>query len=195
MPSRASGGDTSKLPILEIEDLNVCLGKSGPVINRDISLSVMPGKTLGIVGESGSGKSVLCRTIMRLLPGPPVFAISGRILFEGRNILELSDAEMRGIRASGMAMIFQNPMNSLNPVAAIGGQITESMRVHRGVSRREARKYGLNLLRQAGIPSPEQRFNQRPFEWSGGMLQRAVIRHGNGRPAAPDACRRANDGA
>ncbi len=143
--------------------------------NADIHISVRAGETLGIVGESGSGKSVLCRAILRLIPSPPGRISAGEVLFDGIDLLTLSEAEMRRIRGTRVKMVFQNPMTSLNPVRRIGEQITEGLRVHYGVGRAAAREQGIELLRRVGIPSPEARFSEFPHQWSGGMLQRAVI--------------------
>src|SRR5262245_30836982 len=143
--------------------------------NDDIHLSVRRGSTLGIVGESGSGKSVLCRSVLRLLPPSANAHTDGAVQYDGRDLLSLSEEEMRRLRGTELRMIFQNPMTSLNPVWPIGDQITEGLRVFGGMSQRQAREHGIELLGRVGIPSPEQRFKEYPFQWSGGMLQRAVI--------------------
>jgi oligopeptide/dipeptide ABC transporter ATP-binding protein len=143
--------------------------------NDDIHLSIRRGSTLGIVGESGSGKSVLCRSILRLLPPSANAHTEGTAAYDGRDLLRLSEAEMRRLRGTELRMIFQNPMTSLNPVWPIGDQITEGLRVFGGQSAKEARRRGIELLGRVGIPSPERRFDEYPFQWSGGMLQRAVI--------------------
>lgn len=143
--------------------------------NKDISLSVERAETLGIVGESGSGKSVLCRSILKLLPMPPARIVGGEVWFEGKNLIELEEREIRDIRGSSITMIFQDPMTSLNPVYRVGDQITESLRVHRKISRRKSREIGIQLLRQVGIPSPEKRIDDYPHHLSGGMRQRIMI--------------------
>jgi peptide/nickel transport system ATP-binding protein len=143
--------------------------------NDAIDLAVPRGSTLGIVGESGSGKSVLCRSILRLLPPSADPHVIGAVEYEGRDLLRLGEAEMRRLRGTELRMVFQNPMTSLNPVWPIGDQITEGLRVYGGLSAADARAKGIELLGRVGIPSPEQRFNEYPFQWSGGMLQRAVI--------------------
>ena len=145
------------------------------VANDDISLCIPKGATLGIVGESGSGKSVLCRSILRLVPSPPAFITAGEIWFENRNLLALGEEEMTRVRGTRIRMVFQNPMTSLNPVWPIGDQITEGLRVHYGASSRAAREEGIDLLHRVGIANPKQRYREYPFQWSGGMLQRAVI--------------------
>ena len=142
----------------------------------DVSFSVGKGETLGIVGESGSGKSVAALSVMRLVQTPPGKIVSGEILMHGReNLLSLSKKEMRAVRGGKIAMIFQEPMTALNPVYTIGSQIMESPRIHRGMSRREARKTAIEMLEKVGIPMPEKRANDYPHQLSGGMRQRAMI--------------------
>jgi oligopeptide/dipeptide ABC transporter ATP-binding protein len=143
--------------------------------NDDIHLTIRRGSTLGIVGESGSGKSVLCRSILRLLPATADPHVEGIVEYGGRDLMRLSEAEMRRLRATELRMIFQNPMTSLNPVWPIGDQITEGWRVFAGLPAGRARERGVELLVRVGIPSAERRFDDYPFQWSGGMLQRAVI--------------------
>jgi oligopeptide transport system ATP-binding protein len=143
--------------------------------NADVSLTLERAATLGIVGESGSGKSVLCRSILRLIPSPPGFITAGEVYFEGRDLLRLDDDAIRRVRGTEIRMVFQNPMTSLNPVWPIGEQITEGLRVHCGLSALAAREQGIELLGRVGIPSPALRYDEYPFQWSGGMLQRAVI--------------------
>jgi oligopeptide/dipeptide ABC transporter ATP-binding protein len=164
-------------PLLEIRDFTTEFRTaSGTIVaNKCVSLSVQPRQILGIVGESGSGKSVLCRSILRLIPSPPVYITGGEIRFNGQNLLALSEKEMRAIRGVHIGMIFQDPMTSLNPVWRIGDQITESLRVHKHIARQEAREIGIELLRQVGIPSPHTRFDEYPHRLSGGMRQRVVI--------------------
>lgn len=163
--------------LLSVSGLNVVFSTPhGRVAaNNNISLSVAAGETLGIVGESGSGKSVLCRALLGLLPVPPATVSADTLDFAGRSLLSLNTAGMRAIRGQEIAMIFQNPMSSLNPVWPIGDQISEGLRVHRGVGRSEARKAAITALRRVGIPSPEIRVDDYPHQWSGGMAQRAVI--------------------
>ncbi len=163
--------------LLKIDNLTIEFQTSAGTIlpSYHISLWVDEGKTLGIVGESGSGKSVLCRSILRLIPSPPMRLVSGTIAFEERDLLSLSEAEMQAIRGVAIGMIFQDPMTGLNPVLKIGDQITESLRVHKGMSKKDARNTGIELLRQVGIPSPLERFDEYPHRLSGGMRQRVVI--------------------
>jgi oligopeptide/dipeptide ABC transporter ATP-binding protein len=162
---------------LEVSDLVVEFRQGGRSLRaaNHVSLSVRQGETLGIVGESGSGKSVLCRTILRLLPSPPAFIRSGTVQFGGVDLLALPEEQMRKIRGTDIAMVFQNPMNALNPVWPIGDQVSEGLRVHRGLGQRAARDRAIELLKQVGIPSPELRVDEYPHQWSGGMVQRAVI--------------------
>ena len=164
-------------PILEVADLIVEFrqGKSRVIAANRVSLSIRHGETLGIVGKSGSGKSVLCRTILRLLPSPPAFIRAGSIWFESMDLLAHPESRMREIRGAKIAMIFQNPMSALNPVWPIGDQVSEGLRVHQGLGHRAARHRAIELLREVGIPSPELRADEYPHQWSGGMVQRAVI--------------------
>jgi peptide/nickel transport system ATP-binding protein len=159
-------------PLLEIEGLSVRFASGRVLANDNISLSVMPGETLGVVGESGSGKSVLCRAVLRLL-GNGVTAT--RLAFQGRDLLSLSEREMRRLRGSGISMIFQNPMSSLDPVWSIGDQIIETLCLHQRLNRLAARKEAIALLDKVGIASARRRVDEYAHQWSGGMLQRAVI--------------------
>src|ERR1700746_2818449 len=134
----------------------------------DVSLRIHPGETLGIVGESGSGKSTLALTILRILP-PAARIVSGKMLFEGEDLLEKSDAEMRQVRGKRIAMILQDPMASLNPLFTIGDQVGEPIRVHDGASRATSWARAKHLLKAVRIPSPETRMTQYPHEMSGGM--------------------------
>lgn len=160
--------------LLEVRDLTVSFHTADGVVEavRGLSLSVERGKTLGIVGESGSGKSVSTQTIAGLTRGARV---SGEALFEGRDLLKMSAAELRAIRGPGIAMIFQNPLSSLHPFYRIGWQIAEMIRAHEPVSRESARKRAIDLLGLVGIPRPERRIDDYPHQFSGGMLQRAMI--------------------
>jgi peptide/nickel transport system ATP-binding protein/oligopeptide transport system ATP-binding protein len=140
-----------------------------------VDLEVPRGRTLGIVGESGCGKSMLSLSVMRLVP-PPGRIAAGRVLFEGRDLLTLPMPEMRDIRGSRVAMIFQEPMTSLNPVHTVGWQITEAMRAHdKRASDRELRDRAIEALKRVRIPSPERRFDDYPHQLSGGMRQRVMI--------------------
>jgi oligopeptide/dipeptide ABC transporter ATP-binding protein len=140
-----------------------------------ISFSIDRGQTLGVVGESGCGKSVTALSIMRLLDIPPAEIASGQILFEGRDLLAIPEEKMRHLRGNDMAMIFQEPMTSLNPVFSVGRQIEEAIKQHLKVNKREARDRTIESLRLVGINSPERRVKQYPHEMSGGMRQRVMI--------------------
>jgi ABC-type dipeptide/oligopeptide/nickel transport system ATPase component len=140
-----------------------------------VSYDLYPGETLAVVGESGSGKSVTALSILRLIPEPPGRIVSGRILFKGRNLLELSPAEMRAIRGKEISMIFQEPMTSLNPVYTCGEQILETIVLHEKVDRKTARARAIDMLKLVGIPAAEQRVDEYPHQMSGGMRQRVMI--------------------
>lgn len=163
--------------ILEVKNLSVSFNTYAGEVKalRDISFSVDRGETLAIVGESGSGKSVTVQTVMRLIPMPPGEIKGGEILFEGEDLVKVSDERMRELRGGKIGMIFQDPMTSLNPTIKVGKQIMEGILIHKKVSKEEAKKQAIEMLRKVGIPKPEERFNQYPHEFSGGMRQRAVI--------------------
>ena len=163
--------------LLQIEDLRTIFRTPmGEVAAVDgVSLGVARGRTLGIVGESGCGKSVLSLSVMRLVP-PPGLNAGGRVMFDGQNLLDLSPAAMRGIRGRRIAMIFQEPMTSLNPVFTIGDQITEAMRAHdRSASDKALRAKAIAALERVRIPAPDRRFDEYPHQMSGGMRQRVMI--------------------
>ncbi len=142
----------------------------------NISFQLEKGKTIGIVGESGCGKSVTSLSIMRLIPNPPGRIESGEILFEGKNLLKLTEEEMRKIRGNDIAMIFQEPMTSLNPVFTIGNQISEAIALHqKGLSRQQVRQKAIDMLKLVGIPEAEARVDEYPHQLSGGMRQRVMI--------------------
>jgi oligopeptide/dipeptide ABC transporter ATP-binding protein len=164
-------------PLLQVRDLRTYFRvMDGTVKAVDgVSFSISRGQTLGIVGESGCGKSVTALTIMRLLDTPPAQIASGEILFEGRDILSMPEEKMRHLRGNEMAMIFQEPMTSLNPVFTVGRQIEEAVSLHLRVNKREARDRTIEALRLVGINSPERRVKQYPHEMSGGMRQRVMI--------------------
>ncbi len=163
--------------LLELSDLHTVFETDAGVVRAvdGVSLRLKKGGTLGIVGESGCGKSVMSLSILRLLPSPPGRIASGRILFEGRDLLGLSEREMRTLRGKSIAMIFQEPMTSLNPVYTVGQQIAEVLRLHEGMSKASARQKSIELLTSVGIPSPESRVDSYPHELSGGMRQRVMI--------------------
>ncbi|MBD3917858.1 ABC transporter ATP-binding protein [Paenibacillus sp. PR3] len=141
---------------------------------RGVSLHIDAGETLGIVGESGSGKSVTAKAIMALIE-PPGEIISGTIEYKGKRLTELSEKEWRKLRGNEITMVFQDPMTAMNPVKRIGSQMIEILRRHRGLSKEEAKREAIELLRQVGITEPERRLSQYPHEFSGGMRQRVMI--------------------
>ena len=163
------------MPLLEIRDLQIDFGRGADAVRAvdGVSLSVDAGKTLCLVGESGSGKSLTALAIARLVPCPPASYAGGSILLEGRDVLSLSPAELRGIRGGVVSYVFQEPGASLNPVFRIGQQIKEALRLHRPEAATDAEV--IRLLRLVGIPAPESRVRNYPHEMSGGMQQRAMI--------------------
>jgi oligopeptide/dipeptide ABC transporter ATP-binding protein len=177
-PPVATGGRSSDPDVLlDIQDLRTHFHVMDGVVKAvdGVSFSLRRGRTLGVVGESGCGKSVTALSVMRLLDMPPARIPSGRILFEGRDLLTLSEDEMRKLRGNEIAMIFQEPMSSLNPVFTIGTQISEAVRLHFGVDKKEALDRSIEALRLVGIAFPERRVKQYPHEMSGGMRQRVMI--------------------
>lgn len=164
-------------PLLDIRDLHTQFFTDDGLARAvdGVSYSLDKGETIGVVGESGCGKSVTALSILRLIPDPPGKIVEGHILFEGVNLLELSPANMRRIRGNDISMIFQEPMTSLNPVFTIGNQIAEAVRLHQGLSRREALNKAVEMLALVGIPVPERRVHEYPHQLSGGMRQRAMI--------------------
>jgi oligopeptide transport system ATP-binding protein len=163
--------------ILQVKDLHVSFNTYAGEVQavRGVSFDLKKGETLAIVGESGSGKSVTSKALMRLIPSPPGRIKNGEVLFEGKDLTKLSEREMQGIRGSEIAMIFQDPMTSLNPTMTVGKQITEGLRKHQNLSSSAAKVRAIELLDIVGIPSPEERINQYPHQFSGGMRQRVVI--------------------
>ncbi len=164
-------------PVLELRDLVVQFHTQDGTVHavNGVSYAATAGKTLGIVGESGCGKSVSVLSAMRLIPEPPGKIVSGEIYFQGRNILELEDAGMKDLRGKEIAMVFQDPMTSFNPVLTIGTQIGESSIVHLGMNKEEARQRSVELLELVGIPHAAERVDDYPHQFSGGMRQRAMI--------------------
>lgn len=160
-------------PLLSVKELSVRFDKNSASAVNAISFDVAPGEKLGIVGESGSGKSVTCRTILQLLP--KYAKITGQINYDGRNLLQMSNREMYSIRGKEISMVFQEPMTSLNPLFTIGSQLIETIRLHRGGSKKQAEEQAVEALRMVKIPNPGQRIKQYPFELSGGMRQRVMI--------------------
>ena len=163
--------------VLQVKDLEVSFHTYAGEVKavRGVTFDLRRGETLAIVGESGSGKSVTAKSIMRLLPEANSLIKGGEILFEGRDLLSLSEKQMQGVRGSKIAMVFQDPMTSLDPTMRVGRQITESLKKHLGMSGERARGRALELLEMVGIPNPEARLRQYPHQFSGGMRQRVVI--------------------
>ncbi|MBS1810617.1 MAG: ABC transporter ATP-binding protein [Acidobacteria bacterium] len=164
------------MPLLEVKNLRTYFATARGEVRSvdDVSFTLESGETLCLVGESGCGKSVTALSIMRLVASPGYIA-GGEILFEGRDLLKLSNEAMRKIRGDDVAMIFQDPMTSLNPVYTVGEQIAEAIRLHRGVSKKEAWNQAIEGMRDVAIPSPESRAKSYPHEMSGGMRQRVMI--------------------
>ena len=177
--TRTPASAPSSAPILEVRDLTVRFGTKRGVADvvRGISYDLHAGETLAIVGESGSGKSVGVLSLMGLLPQPPA-SVSGSVKYRDRELLSLSRSEWRTIRGKGMAMIFQDPMTSLNPVRTVGYQIVEPMAHHLGLTGAAARERAIELLNLVGIPAPESRLGNYPHQLSGGMRQRVMIAMG-----------------
>jgi oligopeptide transport system ATP-binding protein len=140
-----------------------------------VSFTVDEGETLGLVGESGCGKSVSVLSVMRLIPQPPGKIVGGQVLFQGRDLLKVDDEEIRSVRGNKIAMVFQDPMTSLNPVLTINTQISEALELHLGMTKEQARKRSAELLKMVGIPEAENRLDDYPHQFSGGMRQRAMI--------------------
>lgn len=162
------------MSLLKVNRLTVTRGEDIALVDN-VSFALEAGEMLGLVGESGSGKTVTCRALMRLLPGDGLRISGGEVVLDGRDILPLSEGQMSAVRGREIGMIFQNPTSHLNPVMTIGEQIAESRRLHFSANRRQAREDALALLRQVGIPDPQNRLNSYPHEFSGGMRQRAMI--------------------
>ena len=163
--------------LLEVEDLATYFFTHDGIVKAvdGISYELAEGEIMGIVGESGCGKSVSALSIMRLVATPPGRIVNGSVRFDGENLLELDAAEMRHIRGNRMAMVFQEPMSSLNPVLTIERQLTETLELHQGMGKQQARERAAELLRLVGIPDAERRVKDYPHQFSGGMRQRVVI--------------------
>ncbi len=164
-------------PILDVRNLQTQFQTQDGIVKAvdDVSFYVMPGETLGVVGESGCGKSMTGLSIMRLIPSPPGKIVAGEILFLGDDVLKMTDEQVRSIRGNDIAMIFQDPMTSLNPVLTINRQISEALRLHMGMNKNQARQDTIRLLKMVGIPNAEERVDQYPHQFSGGMRQRVMI--------------------
>jgi peptide/nickel transport system ATP-binding protein len=163
-------------PLLEVKNLSVHFPTEDGIVKAvdGVSFSINPGETLGVVGESGSGKSVSFLTVMGLIRSDQA-VIEGEIIFQGQDLLKVDQDEMREVRGDKISMIFQDPMTSLHPYYRVGAQISEAVREHQKVSKQEAHEQAVEMLRRVGIPRPDERANQYPHEFSGGMRQRAMI--------------------
>jgi len=170
-------GDFIILNLLEIKGLATQFNSNGRVIPAvdGIDIHVQPGETVGIVGESGSGKTVTALSVMRLLPRTGAKIAKGEILYKGRDLIKLNDEEMRKIRGNEIAMIFQEPMTSLNPVYTIGQQLNEMMILHSGYTKKHAKECAIEMLKKVHIPRAEKIYNEYPHQLSGGMRQRVMI--------------------
>ena len=170
-----------KIPLLEVRDLAVSFGNpSSPTSPRvqavaGVNMTIYPRQTLAVVGESGCGKSVTAMSTMQLVPRPPGRFDGGRALFRGEDVLDFDEKRIRALRGNDIAMIFQEPMTSLNPVYTIGDQIMEAILLHQKVSQSEAESIAVEAMRDVGIPQPEQRLKSYPHQFSGGMRQRVMI--------------------
>jgi len=166
--------------LLEVRNLTTRFYTQDGVVQavNGISFDLAPGETLGIVGESGSGKSVSMLSVMRLIPDPPGKIEDGEVIFAGRDLLKLSGDEIRHMRGAEVAMVFQDPMTSLNPVLTVGFQIVEALKLHQGMKTQEARERAAELLSLVGIPDATKRLDDYPHQFSGGMRQRAMIAMG-----------------
>src|SRR2546428_197314 len=166
--------------LLSVRDLKTQFFTQEGVVKAvdGITYDVEEGETLGLVGESGCGKSVSALSLMRLVADPPGRIVSGQIEFEGRDILKLSEDEMRAIRGNRIAMIFQEPMTSLNPVLTIGRQLSEALELHMKMNKQQSRRRSVELLEMVGIPEADRRIDDYPHQFSGGMRQRVMIAMG-----------------
>jgi oligopeptide/dipeptide ABC transporter ATP-binding protein len=167
----------SSRPVLSLRGLVTTLRTPKGVFRAvdDVSFDVPAGGKVALVGESGSGKTMTALSVLRLVPGPAASVTGGRIEFKGRDLLSLSEKEMRHLRGNELSMVFQEPMTSLNPVLSVGFQITETLRAHRKISRSQARSLAVDLLGRVGIPSPSTRVDAYPHQLSGGMRQRVMM--------------------
>ena len=175
--ARHAAGNGNGQPLLDVRNLRTQFFTQDGIVRAvdDVSFFVMPGETLGVVGESGCGKSMTGLSIMRLIPNPPGKIVGGEIVFNGQDILKMSDEQVRSIRGNDIAMIFQDPMTSLNPVLTVNRQISEALQLHLGMNKQQARARTVELLKMVGIPNAEERVDQYPHQFSGGMRQRVMI--------------------
>ena len=167
----------TKDKLFEIQNLKTYFtveGKDAKAVDG-VTFDIYKGETLGLVGESGSGKSVTALSLLKLIPNPPGKIVDGKVLYKGQDVLELSYEELYKVRGKEIAMIFQEPMTSLNPVLKVGMQIEEVLMAHEGLNQQEARLKAINMLELVGIPAPEKRVDEYPHQFSGGMRQRVMI--------------------
>lgn len=169
--------NSGKIPLLSVIGLKTRFRTSDGLVKAvdDVSFSIYPQESLGVVGESGSGKSVTALSVLRLIQKPSGEITAGKVLFNGRDLLRLEEREMRKIRGNRIAMIFQDPMTSLNPVMTVGAQIAETIILHQNISKTDAWLLGIEMLKKVHIPQPEERMMAYPFSMSGGMRQRVMI--------------------
>jgi len=165
------------MSVLDVQNLTTRFHTRDGVVKavEDVSFTLEKGETLGIVGESGSGKSVTCYSLLGLIPMPPGRIHAGKALFDGHDLLQLSEPALRKIRGKRISMIFQDPMTSLNPYMTVGQQLIEPLALHEGIKGAEAKRRAIDMMEQVGIPEPEKRYSAYPFEFSGGMRQRIMI--------------------
>ena len=164
-------------PVLDVRGLETIFHVRGGAVHavNDVSFSIREGELLGVVGESGSGKSVTMMSLMGLLPSPPAEVTQGEVLYQGRDVLKMAEKDRRKLRGGEIGFVFQDPMTSLNPVFTVGYQLTEPLREHLGLNKKQARDRAAELLAMVGIPSPAARLNDYPHQFSGGMRQRVMI--------------------
>jgi oligopeptide/dipeptide ABC transporter ATP-binding protein len=177
IPDRSDDGSEGAVPLLEIRDLHLGFSVSEGVVHalRGVNLTVDAGEVLALVGESGCGKTATMQSVLRLIPGREIAYQRGSIVFEGRDLTHLPEREMRKIRGGQIAMVFQDPTTALNPTLPVGQQVGEAILAHEPITRLAAQQRVVELLGQVGIPDPELRSRQYPFQLSGGMRQRVVI--------------------
>ncbi|RDV39543.1 ABC transporter ATP-binding protein [Bradymonadaceae bacterium TMQ3] len=177
MANDSNKTDASDDVILKVDGLKTYFFTDDGVLPSvdGVSFEIKRGRTLGLVGESGSGKSVTSLSVLRLIPQPPGKIVDGQILFGGKDLTKLTEAQMRKVRGNDISMIFQEPMTSLNPVYTVGNQIIEAILLHQDMEYAEAREYAIDMLAKVGIPAPEQRIDEYPHQMSGGMKQRVMI--------------------
>jgi oligopeptide transport system ATP-binding protein len=164
-------------PVLQVKSLKTYFSTDDGIVKAvdGVSFDIDRGETLGIVGESGSGKSVTNLSVMKLIPSPPGRIVDGEVLFNGRDVLKMPGDEIRRLRGNKISMIFQDPMTSLNPFLRISTQLVETIRLHQGLGKQEARERSIEMLKLVGIPAPGKRIDNYPHQFSGGMRQRVMI--------------------